>query len=51
MNTQYFCSNEKFTDSDLINIEKSLETLYAINSISLNFVNDLKFRMVFFNLK
>ena len=26
MNTQYFCSNEKFIDSDLINLGKSFET-------------------------
>ena len=30
MNTQYFYSNENFTDSGLANFRKSLETLPAL---------------------
>ena len=34
---QYFYSNNNFTDNGLTNFGKSLETLLALNSISLNF--------------
>ena len=33
----YFDRNENFTDNGLTNLGKSLESLSALNSISLNF--------------